>query len=89
MPVLFALALGTLLGRERWRWAGWVGVALTLTLVLMLLAQKEVGNTAVVLMIAACVFLVARGTLPRPRRNGLGWLTERVRQVMSGGGPPS
>ncbi len=64
VPFFFAVALGILVGREQWRWRGWGGIALTGAMALLLLAQKEVGNTAVVLMVAAVVFLIARGTLP-------------------------
>lgn len=64
VPFFFAVGLGVVISRDQWRWRDWGGVALTVALAGLLLAQKEVGNTAVVLMVAAVVFLVARGTLP-------------------------
>ena len=60
VPFFFAVALGVVVGREQWRWRGWGGILLTVALTLLLLAQKEVGNTAVVLMVAAIVFLIAQ-----------------------------
>lgn len=60
VPFLFAPALGLLLGRR----TVWAALALTATLAALLMAQKEVGNTAVVLGVAAVAFLVVRGTLP-------------------------
>lgn len=64
VPFLFAPALGVLLAGRRARLAVWGGLALTVALAGLLMAQKEVGNTAVILGIAAVAFLVVRGTLP-------------------------
>lgn len=63
VPFAFAGAAGVLAGQERRRLG--VGLLLGLTLVTagLMLLQKEVGNTAVVVMITAIVLLVARGTL--------------------------
>ena len=64
VPFFFAPALGLLLGRGSGGRAVFGGIALTAVLAALLLAQKEVGNTAVVLATASVVFLVVRGTLP-------------------------
>src|SRR5690606_16350638 len=45
-PFLFAISLGLLVGRERWRYKGWGGIVLTLVMAGLLFAQKEVGNIA-------------------------------------------
>ncbi len=64
VPFLFAVALGVVVARDQWRWRDAAGIGLTVAMTGLLLAQKEVGNTAVVLMVASAVLLVARGTLP-------------------------
>jgi len=61
-PFLFALALGVLVGKEQGRWKGWGGILLTLAMAALLFAQKEVGNIAVIFLVASWVYLVARGT---------------------------
>lgn len=65
VPFLFAPALGVVLGSRRGgKRSVWLALALTVALAGLLMAQKEVGNTAVVLAVAAVAFLVVRGTLP-------------------------
>lgn len=61
-PFLFALALGLLVGQEKGRWRGWGGILLTLAMAGLLFAQKEVGNIAVIFLVASWIYLVARGT---------------------------
>ncbi|MDX9722453.1 MAG: penicillin-binding transpeptidase domain-containing protein [Myxococcota bacterium] len=63
VPFLFALAVGYFVGREEKRYSFWIGLALSALMAGLLLAQKEVGNAGVILLTAAVVLLVARGTL--------------------------
>ena len=64
VPFLFAPALGLLLAGPHARRSVLAALGLTVALAGLLMAQKEVGNTAVVLGVAAVAFLVVRGTLP-------------------------
>ncbi|OIP35358.1 MAG: hypothetical protein AUK47_16770 [Deltaproteobacteria bacterium CG2_30_63_29] len=62
VPFVYALAIGYLAGRES-RWRVPAVLAVTGAIGVLLLAQKEVGNVAVIAMTMAAVLLVARGTL--------------------------
>ncbi|MBH24210.1 MAG: hypothetical protein CMH57_07100 [Myxococcales bacterium] len=62
-PFLFAAALGLVVSQERRWWSGLAGLALTGLMAGLLFAQKEVGNIAVLLLVASMVYLVARGTI--------------------------
>ncbi|MCB9730253.1 MAG: hypothetical protein H6744_18280 [Deltaproteobacteria bacterium] len=63
VPFAFAPALGLVLGAPGLRARGFLGLMLTVLVTGLLVAQKEIGYTGVVLGIAAVAFLTARGTL--------------------------
>lgn len=61
VPFAFAPALGLLLGGRAFRGTTLWAFGLTALTVLLLVAQKEIGYTAVCLAVAAATFLVTRG----------------------------
>lgn len=63
VPFAFAPALGLILGCPTLKARGVWGLALTLIVVGLLVGQKEIGYTGVVLAVAAACFLAARGTI--------------------------
>ncbi|MEZ4268480.1 MAG: penicillin-binding transpeptidase domain-containing protein [Myxococcota bacterium] len=63
VPFVFAPALGLVLGSPGLRARGFLGLVLTFIVTGLLVAQKEIGYTGVVLGIAAVAFLTSRGTL--------------------------
>ncbi len=63
VPFVFAPALGLVLGSPGLRARGFLGLLLTFVVTGLLVAQKEIGYTGVVLGVAAVTFLTSRGTL--------------------------
>jgi cell division protein FtsI/penicillin-binding protein 2 len=63
VPFVFAPALGLVLGSPGLRARGFLGLMLTFVVTGLLVAQKEIGYTGVVLGVAAVAFLTSRGTL--------------------------
>jgi len=62
VPFAFAVSLAVVVGRVQDRLAAARAVLFTFVLSGLLLAQKEVGNTVITLLIAAATLLVVRGT---------------------------